>query len=166
MYATFPEAFRAVAKGKGHEEGDLRRLIDLYKAWARRLLPALPFDQFVESCERLGSSRRMQGALHTMRQREVNGVRAEEWGGDEGRAAGAGGVEQGQAEGAAGGEGGEEAEPEGRVFGWGADADVAAPRPPPPAAATANPATEEERLIALDNDGDDDDDDFMDMMGA
>lgn len=40
----------------GHEAGDLRRLLELYGRWQRRLFPHCEFDDFVERLEKLSSS--------------------------------------------------------------------------------------------------------------
>jgi hypothetical protein len=39
VYATFQDELRAGFKGRGHEAADLKRLIDLYRGWHRRLYP-------------------------------------------------------------------------------------------------------------------------------
>ena len=41
VYATFPEEFKAIYKGKGHEAGDLQRFMDLYQRWNKRVFPKL-----------------------------------------------------------------------------------------------------------------------------
>jgi hypothetical protein len=41
VYATFPKQFKAVYKGKGHEAGDLRRFMEMYKQWNTKIFAKL-----------------------------------------------------------------------------------------------------------------------------
>lgn len=73
MCAAFQAQLRASARGPGHEAGDLRRLLELYRGWHARFFPELPFELFVEKLEALGGAARQE--LRLMRRREVHGER-------------------------------------------------------------------------------------------
>ena len=162
VYKTFPAELRKGFKGRGHEArasllckrpplltrppepqaSDLKRLLDLYRGWHRRLFPDVPFEVFIEKLEGLGSTRPVQACLRTMRSREVHGVRFEE---DIGRAEG----EEGDG---------------GGLAGWAADAargmeDQEAAQQRVPQA-----MTEDERLIALALEREEEDDEYLDML--
>jgi len=124
------------------QASDLKRLLDLYRGWHRRLFPDVPFEVFIEKLEGLGSTRPVQACLRTMRSREVHGVRFEE---DIGRAEG----EEGDG---------------GGFAGWAADAargmeDQEAAQQRVPQA-----MTEDERLIALALEREEEDDEYLDML--
>lgn len=68
---TFPSI---PLKGRGHELGDLRRILTAYESWSNRLFAPLPFDEFLVRTEKLGSNglvknqvERMRFALHAGR---------------------------------------------------------------------------------------------------
>ena len=44
---------RAAVQGRGHEAGDLRRLLELYQRWAHREFPAWGFPEFLKQLDRL-----------------------------------------------------------------------------------------------------------------
>lgn len=68
VYATFPATFRKQFKGRGHETGDLGRLIRLFEGWQRQVFPAAKsFDTFVSEVERFSSSSTVKGELRDMR---------------------------------------------------------------------------------------------------
>lgn len=48
VFGTFQEAFHKQRKGKGHETGDLGRLLDMYERWHLRLFPHCDFDTFLQ----------------------------------------------------------------------------------------------------------------------
>lgn len=77
VYCTFPEAFRKVYRGAGHEASDLGRFLDLYRGWHRRMTnagsPALSFDVFVEKVAALGRKRPIQGAVRSLREKHAYG---------------------------------------------------------------------------------------------
>ena len=75
VYSTFQQQLRSCSRGKGHEAGDLNRLLELYRGWHRRLFPELPFEVFCEKLEQLGSTRPVQSCLRAMRGKEVHGER-------------------------------------------------------------------------------------------
>jgi len=75
VYKTFQEKLRGCAKGAGHEEHDLKRLIALFRAWHARLYPEVCFEAFVEKLEGLGAKRPLQACLRTLRAQEVHGER-------------------------------------------------------------------------------------------
>ncbi|KAK6518481.1 chromosome segregation in meiosis- protein [Arthrobotrys conoides] len=47
-------------KGKGHEIGDLERLLKFYQIWADKLYPKAQFKDAIDMIEKMGSSRGMQ----------------------------------------------------------------------------------------------------------
>mmetsp|Transcript_27729 Transcript_27729/g.71356 ORF Transcript_27729/g.71356 Transcript_27729/m.71356 type:complete len:306 (-) Transcript_27729:25-942(-) len=68
VYATFPAAFRKQFKGRGHETGDLGRLLRMYEGWQRQLFPAAKsFDSFVTDVERFSSQASVKIELRDMR---------------------------------------------------------------------------------------------------
>ena len=145
VYATFQQQLRSCARGKGHEAGDLNRLLELYRAWHRRLFPDLPFEVFCEKLEQLGSTRPVQSCLRAMRGREVHGERF----GEDVDA-----LLQREEEEDTAGFGDAAARANAGGFGAAGGAGAAAPVAPPP-----RPQTEEDRLIEMGLDQDDEDED-------
>lgn len=139
VYSTFQQQLRSCSRGKGHEAGDLNRLLELYRGWHRRLFPELPFEVFCEKLEQLGSTRPVQSCLRAMRGKEVHGERF----GEEVDAL----LEREVEETAGFGDAAARA----NAGGFGAAA--AAPPPPP------RELTEEDRLIQLGLEEDDEDED-------
>ena len=154
VYTAFQKEMRSGFKGRGHEATDLKRLLDLYRGWHRRLFPDVPFEVFVEKCEALGAKRPLQSYLRELRSADVNMGTHFEGGGAHQR----------------------DGDDDDVGAGFGAWATEAALRGGATTveavdvpAATA-PAAEDEddelgRLIALEQDDDDDDDAFLDAMG-
>lgn len=140
MCAAFQAQLRASARGPGHEAGDLRRLLELYRGWHARFFPELPFELFVEKLEALGGAARQE--LRLMRRREVHGER---FGEDVDAAAREGEEEEGNAG---------FAEAAGRANA----AAAAAARPPP------RERTEEDMLIEMGLE-EDDEDELEELMG-
>ncbi|XP_038076851.1 TIMELESS-interacting protein-like [Patiria miniata] len=54
-------------KGKGHEVGDLNRLMSTMEHWAHRLFPKMPFDEVIERIEKLGKKRQVQTCIKKIR---------------------------------------------------------------------------------------------------
>ncbi|KDD76753.1 hypothetical protein H632_c117p0, partial [Helicosporidium sp. ATCC 50920] len=54
-------------RGPGHELGDLRRLLEMYQRWQHRLMPTMPFDNFVSAAEHLSGTHSVRAELHEMR---------------------------------------------------------------------------------------------------
>nr|XP_034987998.1 TIMELESS-interacting protein [Zootoca vivipara] len=54
-------------KGKGYEEADLKALVRHMEQWAHRLFPKLPFEDFVDKVESLGSKQPVQACLKRIR---------------------------------------------------------------------------------------------------
>ncbi|XP_036837439.1 TIMELESS-interacting protein, partial [Oncorhynchus mykiss] len=54
-------------KGKGHEAEDLRVLMQRMENWAHRLYPKLPFEDFIDKLETLGSKKEVQTCLKRIR---------------------------------------------------------------------------------------------------
>ncbi|XP_034987998.2 TIMELESS-interacting protein [Zootoca vivipara] len=54
-------------KGKGYEEADLKALVRHMEHWAHRLFPKLPFEDFVDKVESLGSKQPVQACLKRIR---------------------------------------------------------------------------------------------------
>ncbi|KAK7020571.1 chromosome segregation in meiosis protein [Favolaschia claudopus] len=63
-------------KGKGHEAGDLNRLLQVYQFWTHRLYPKTPFKDTVDRVEKLCHSRRMHNQLSQWRD-EAHGISPE-----------------------------------------------------------------------------------------
>lgn len=63
----FPAQFRSVFRGPGHEASDLRRLLDMYEGWHRQVAPAVQYDAFVESLEKLGQTHVLKVELRGLR---------------------------------------------------------------------------------------------------
>ena len=53
VFKTFRQSFKQQAKGKGHEVGDLGRLLALYERWHARIFPHCEFDEFIGKVEKL-----------------------------------------------------------------------------------------------------------------
>ncbi|KAH9005299.1 replication fork protection component Swi3-domain-containing protein [Lactarius hatsudake] len=73
-------------KGKGHEAGDLDRVLQVYQFWTHRLYPKTRFKETVDRVEKLCHSKRMQVALSVWRDEAkglVNGVRLPPQGDDD-----------------------------------------------------------------------------------
>ncbi|KAK9811644.1 hypothetical protein WJX72_007585 [[Myrmecia] bisecta] len=68
VFHTFPEVFRKQFRGKGHEVGDLRRLLEMYSRWQHRVFPHGAYDVFVESLEKMSSSHMLKMELRELRQ--------------------------------------------------------------------------------------------------
>ncbi len=47
-------------RGKGHEKADLDLVLAKMEHWAHRLFPQLPFDNFLETVERVGHKKPVQ----------------------------------------------------------------------------------------------------------
>ncbi|KAK3246359.1 hypothetical protein CYMTET_44096 [Cymbomonas tetramitiformis] len=92
VYKTLPTSFRAVYRGRGHEAGDLRRLLDLYKRWHRGFAPFLDFDTFINRMETFGTTKKVQVCLDQLRVQHVHGINP--WDLIEPEEADAGGSEQ------------------------------------------------------------------------
>ncbi|XP_062326694.1 TIMELESS-interacting protein isoform X4 [Osmerus eperlanus] len=54
-------------KGKGHEVEDLHTLMQRMENWAHRLYPKLPFPDFIDKLETLGSKKEVQTCLKRIR---------------------------------------------------------------------------------------------------
>ncbi|XP_033634504.1 TIMELESS-interacting protein-like isoform X2 [Asterias rubens] len=54
-------------KGKGHEVGDLNRLMSTMEHWAHRLFPKMPFDEVIERIEKLGRKKPVQTCIKKIR---------------------------------------------------------------------------------------------------
>ncbi|XP_022099739.1 chromosome segregation in meiosis protein 3-like isoform X2 [Acanthaster planci] len=54
-------------KGKGHEVGDLNRLMSTMEHWAHRLFPKMPFDEVIDRIEKLGKKRAVQTCIKKIR---------------------------------------------------------------------------------------------------
>jgi len=68
VYTKLPYSFKQQFKGRGHEVGDLGRLLALYNAWQRQLHPnAASFDEFVADVEKFSSQGTVKGQLREMR---------------------------------------------------------------------------------------------------
>ncbi|KAL0052378.1 hypothetical protein WJX82_001174 [Trebouxia sp. C0006] len=67
VFHTFPKKFKQGFRGRGHEAGDLRRLLEMYIGWQQRIFPYAPFDAFIEGLEKLGSSYVLKMELHELR---------------------------------------------------------------------------------------------------
>lgn len=152
VYSQFQKELRKGFKGRGHEATDLKRLLDLYRGWHRRLFPDAPFEVFVEKCEALGAKRPLQAYLRELRAADVN-------------------MGTHHLDGAA--RAGQRDDDDAAGFGtWATDA---ARRSEPGAEAPGAAAggggggddelDEMERLIALEQDDDDDDDALLEAMG-
>ncbi|KAG0707700.1 replication fork protection component Swi3-domain-containing protein [Suillus ampliporus] len=60
-------------KGKGHEQSDLHRILQVYQFWTHKLYPKTPFKDTVERIEKLCHSKRMQVRLSVWRD-EAKGI--------------------------------------------------------------------------------------------
>ncbi|KAK9446688.1 replication fork protection component Swi3-domain-containing protein [Limtongia smithiae] len=58
------QAKRVRLKGRGHEYGDLGRIIECYKLWAHQLFPRSTFADFLTTTELLGRTARMRAERH------------------------------------------------------------------------------------------------------
>ncbi|DBA86052.1 TPA: hypothetical protein ACH3X1_005576 [Trebouxia sp. C0004] len=67
VFHTFPKKFKQEFRGRGHEAGDLRRLLEMYIGWQQRIFPYAPFDAFIEGLEKLGSSYVLKMELRELR---------------------------------------------------------------------------------------------------
>ncbi|KAL6767338.1 hypothetical protein ACKKBF_B34870 [Auxenochlorella protothecoides x Auxenochlorella symbiontica] len=67
VFHTFPDTFRKQCRGKGHEAGDLRRLLEMYIRWQDRVFPGVPFDKFIADVEQLSGTHAVKHELHEMR---------------------------------------------------------------------------------------------------
>eukprot|EP00850_Spirogloea_muscicola_P015108 SM000113S24064 [mRNA] locus=s113:253421:255855:- [translate_table: standard] len=63
----FPK--RVLIKGKGHEAGDLHRLLHQYLQWQLHVFPSLSFPEFTEKLERLGATRRLRACLRELQEK-------------------------------------------------------------------------------------------------
>ncbi|KAF5838213.1 replication fork protection component Swi3-domain-containing protein [Dunaliella salina] len=68
VFCKFPHAMRMQFKGKGHEVGDLQRLLEMYARWQQRIFPYGSFDDFIFKLEKLGSSAIVKNELRELRQ--------------------------------------------------------------------------------------------------
>jgi hypothetical protein len=64
VYKNFP---KLKFKGKGHEAGDLRRLINKYAEWGQILVPGMEFTDFVEKLEKHSGNVRVRTKLEMIR---------------------------------------------------------------------------------------------------
>ncbi|KAA6424388.1 MAG: chromosome segregation in meiosis 3-like [Trebouxia sp. A1-2] len=67
VFHTFPKKFKQEFRGRGHEAGDLGRLLKMYIGWQQRIFPYAPFDAFIEGLEKLGSSYVLKMELRELR---------------------------------------------------------------------------------------------------
>ncbi|KAF7294877.1 Chromosome segregation in meiosis protein [Mycena indigotica] len=67
----FPQLIRDTKdfriRGKGHEESDLNRLLQVYQFWTHKLYPKTPFKETTERVEKLCHSKRMRNMLGVWR---------------------------------------------------------------------------------------------------
>ncbi len=54
-------------QGRGHEVSDLQRLLEMYKRWGERIYAGVPFDHFIELCEKLSGTAMLKNELREMR---------------------------------------------------------------------------------------------------
>ncbi|ESN90387.1 hypothetical protein HELRODRAFT_189853 [Helobdella robusta] len=65
---ALPKIFKKVhLKGKGHEAHDLDLIMTHLEHWAHRLMPKIPFCEFVERMEKLGTRKEVQTCLKRIR---------------------------------------------------------------------------------------------------
>eukprot|EP00850_Spirogloea_muscicola_P009051 SM000050S16976 [mRNA] locus=s50:280745:282833:+ [translate_table: standard] len=69
----FPK--RVLVKGKGHEAGDLHRLLHQYLQWQLHVFPSLSFSEFTEKLERLGATRRVRACLRELQDKVAQASR-------------------------------------------------------------------------------------------
>eukprot|EP00850_Spirogloea_muscicola_P011685 SM000073S21461 [mRNA] locus=s73:447655:450041:- [translate_table: standard] len=72
----FPK--RVLIKGKGHEAGDLHRLLHQYLQWQLHVFPSLSFPEFTEKLERLGATRRVRACLRELQEKVAQASRPED----------------------------------------------------------------------------------------
>lgn len=60
MFQNFHQHFQSESKGRGHEVGDLKRLLEMYQRWQNRIFPHGGFDQFIEGLEKLSSNSQLK----------------------------------------------------------------------------------------------------------
>ena len=67
VHAKMPAYFRKAAKGKGHEAGDLGRLLGLYERWQTKCFPYGDFDGFVKKLDKVGTAFEVRQTVRNMR---------------------------------------------------------------------------------------------------
>ena len=53
VHRSLPGYFKSIAKGQGHEAGDLARLLKLYERWQTRLYPYGDFPSFQKKLDKM-----------------------------------------------------------------------------------------------------------------
>jgi len=56
-------------KEKGHEFENLDKMMHIFEYWAHRLVPHMPFDDFIEKAENLGTKKPVKSALRDLREK-------------------------------------------------------------------------------------------------
>ena len=56
-----------VYRGPGHEASDLKKLINNYRNWAKKVAPFMSFEDVVDKCEKLGSKLVVRDTVESMR---------------------------------------------------------------------------------------------------
>ena len=116
--------------------GDLKRFLQMYEVWQRRVFPHVSHEEFVEKVEGLGSKGAVQLALKTLRREAMRTAERGEFGEDE--------------------------EDEDGAFDWAEGGLVG--RAPAPAGGEGAGAPSGADAAAADDDDDDDDDDYDQLM--
>eukprot|EP00270_Netrium_digitus_P003023 TRINITY_DN13423_c0_g1_i1.p1 TRINITY_DN13423_c0_g1~~TRINITY_DN13423_c0_g1_i1.p1 ORF type:complete len:215 (+),score=39.70 TRINITY_DN13423_c0_g1_i1:29-646(+) len=73
VVTNFPREVKL--KGKGHEVGDLKRILRAFIRWQRMIFPAVSFEEFVEQAERLSNCKQVRVALRGLEQ-QANGLQS------------------------------------------------------------------------------------------
>ena len=67
VHRSLPGYFKSIAKGQGHEAGDLARLLKLYERWQTRLYPYGDFPSFQKKLDKLGTTFDVRQKIRDMR---------------------------------------------------------------------------------------------------
>lgn len=81
VHRSLPGYFKSIAKGQGHEAGDLARLLKLYERWQTRLYPYGDFPSFQKKLDKLGTTFDVRQKIRDMRDdvaRNMHGTQAVE----------------------------------------------------------------------------------------